>query len=561
MEIIIIAAVIILIFYLFRRVKVLNQLRTNGHILSLFLMIGLMMVTIICGLKGFSAKDFQNISISDRNFYILQMFFLNYSDSVGNNIWLDIARYAAAFFTIGALAIILENAMDYLVLVITGLRRDSVLIFGDNNYARLVHDRVWPKGILTRDNYIPTRGKVLLLGTDDENNTFFANNYSRLRKKDVYFKTENLPGLMVQPTNQKGCSAGMVKYFSLEELAVHVYWQKYPLIPDSHTVEEAKRVLHTPQDFHVAIIGNHPLLDELILYGTQLNIYNEASTITYHIFGNNQRFEKLHKNLDQLHVVAHPQEWYEYQEHQLDFFDRVIVIEQQQQLKLIHELHLLSANVVIHAFLPLGSQDMNLARMLYLDDRGGNITRADAITLFPWIAEACDVNRIIDEEWMDAAMSMNYYYGHHNLDASKKDLISDWMKLGSYHKYSSMFSASYSMKYKDVALELVKDPECKEKLRRLEHIRWDNYSYFFNWKAPEGDEMLHAVQRDIQEAQQTHNAQALTALQPELDGTQPRQKDWRWRLHSDLIPFDELSQEDQDKDDFLNWLTLYLTKH
>ena len=65
--------------------------------------------------------------------------------------------------------------------------------------------------------------------------------------------------------------------------------------------------------------------------------------------------------------------------------------------------------------------------------------------------------------------------------------------------------------------------EEKNKLQEIEHIRWCRYHLLNNWRKPEGDMIIDGVKKA---------------------------KDTEHKLHSDLVPYSELSKDDKEKDSY-----------
>lgn len=598
METLVVCVVVLVAMFLARVIKPLNEWRKKTKFVSAFVMVTLVVLAFVCGAIGFNAPEYDDLTWRDKNFNVLIMFFMNFSDPVGENNWLDISRFSAALFSVSAVFLVLEGLIDRAFMLLMGMSKKSVLIYGEGEVVNQLKEAVWPYGIVTEDKYVPVRGSVILLDSDDENMRFYAENENRLKGKNIYFRTENFPGLMVGAQGED--SFDSLRFFSFEEIAANLYWLKYPLCPECETLDEVKRMLDTKRDFKIAIIGNNTLMEELLLYGTQLNLYNEDSVVEYHIFGDNAEFAALHHQLDKLHIIVHEQEWFlddaGNPRENLREFDRVLVVTQENQAKLLHQIHLVDSDVITHVFVPFENSDVNMLQTLYTEDRGGMILRPGAVMLYPWMKEACTLENMLSKERLYAAMDLNYFYDiRGDWGSLSKEYNGEWIEkysklskaeqrrtradyeklvykawcgLSSYHKYSNLFSSTYAWKYRKVAKALAADEKYSMKIMRLEHMRWDNYNYFFNWKYSDVDGLLASIERDkhyvrgngaLSVADKEKQLAKLEKAYKETKGRTKdrRNKDWNWRLHEDLVPFDQLTDREARKDDFIEWLLRY----
>lgn len=533
MIVIIMITVAILWMLLSRRIRALSRIKDN-EVIKTFVLVGLFLIALITGVIGMNEPPFNKSSMADKSYWLLAMFVLNYTEELGLNVFLHISRYSAALFTTTAILNLTEKAVDYVYACAVAMDKKSVVLYGKNEYTRRIREELWTNSVEAGDKYIPTRGKIILLGSEEENLRFYSENRQRLSKLDVFIKTENLPGvsLVSEPENGK---SGSVKYFSMEELAALRYWKKYPVVTmDSfHEVESA---LESESIHRIAVIGSGPLVEELLLYGTQFNVYNEKAYCEYHIYLGNEKFVALHDALSSLHIVYHSKNWYEITQDEMSGFERVIIAGGENAMKAASEARLKYGAAAVHLILNIDKGQEEIIDSALTDDRGGKPEIKDPVVVFPVLTEACTAENILYEKYQKMAVDFNEFYGSKNPGS-----YNPWEKLSSYHKYSNIFSVYLTERYycsdepEEVLDKILKSPKLTDLCKRAEHVRWNNYNYFFNWKF----ESVEVINRDTKAGEKTST------------------KNWNLRLHYDLQPYDMLSSDTQESDNSLEWLCGY----
>lgn len=132
---------------------------------------------------------------------------------------------------------------------------------------------------------------------------------------------------------------------------------------------------------------------------------------------------------------------------------------------------------------------------------------------------------ILDDLLLDRAKAINLRYSHLYAGAAetKENREAEWAKLDAFTRESNISAADYHLVRLDMlaAMGLPASaeklpPDTMEILAELEHIRWCRYHYLNNW----------------------------TFGQPE-DG---RRKDPARRIHGDLVPYQNLTEAEREKD-------------
>ena len=241
----------------------------------------------------------------------------------------------------------------------------------------------------------------------------------------------------------------------------------------------------------IAFIGFGGVGENLLLYGLQMNIIDPAQHFEYHIFGDADEFRREHTELDKMapdEIFFHGEQEYEYSE--LSGFDRIIVCSSTREGGVIAQASKILSAVslpTIYIYAPKGDIVTNFF---------GNVRDV----CFGSAKETASIDIILNEKTMQAARAQHEYYRQQYGGVP-------WEQLDSFKRYSNVSSSDYMF-----TLERLMEKGVKfETLAELEHIRWCRYHYLNNWK--------YGKERDDVK-----------------------------RLHPDLIPFGELSEDAVRKD-------------
>lgn len=441
---------------------------------------------------------------------VLTMFFMNYDEKDTNGLVI-IAKYLAFFVAASAVFAIIKGIFGSVKWYIKGKNPQNTLVVGENRYAEALLCKLGKRGIGNEWKDLKTRGKVVLMGTDEENLQYLQeHNWLKKRSDDasvrVFMRSSKINGVLSQNGN--------IAFFSLEEIAARKYWKQHRVEnPDDETFYEKK-------DVTISIIGEGELLEELLLFGTQMNIYGKDYHIYYQIFGDNQEFEKTHRHHDQLGFVFFQGKWWQDADriNALRQSDRVIILDQKNSYQVFNHLLLAAPEIKeIHIFADEVFDDSKYAEIwknIVKDDRG--FKYQGKLVPFNWIQECCSEDLISDDIVFDA-IGCNEVYN------VRYDANYEWNQLSTYHKYSNIMASDFAILYQGLLFDgPVPSKETSRleylpKYGALEHARWRNYNYYFNWDVYENPPTLEA-------------------------------KDNQRRLHADLVPNEGLSQEVKMKD-------------
>lgn len=244
----------------------------------------------------------------------------------------------------------------------------------------------------------------------------------------------------------------------------------------------------------IALIGDAVLCDALLEQGLMVNIFSPDQQIAYHVWEPERRFEKLHLRTNEMTgmtgdtLCMHMSDWRE-ELGLLGTMDRVILCGDMHG-NLINGSILLDMvpNVNIHMY---ARQAESIKAFL----------NSDRVACFGQGEELLTREVIIKESLTHTAKQIHKHY------KERYQGLPAWEGLSIFQRRSNMSAASFF----PVIIKLKEEGVSLEVLTELEHIRWCRFYYMYNWQ---------------------HGAM----------------KDWNYRTHPSLVPYDELSREEKDKD-------------
>lgn len=416
----------------------------------------------------------------------LAMYFMNYGDPT-DSVWIQIARWSAPVATAGSLSLVFTAVGMFAKRVHAGCSKKSVAVFGNEAEKADLLRELGAKGV-PMDRTAVRAGCYILVGSEEDNLKFYEQNAGALNGKDVYLKCRSLP-------EQMSCDSHL-HLFSPEETAARLFWKEN--CPYKISTE-------TNHQFKIAILGFGKLGEELIIQGLQYNIFHPEQVIEYHIFGEDNGFTDIHPQLSEItdSIIFHGDPWYKAKDliHECQM---LIVVQQNEQLDLLQRLVKIFPHTLIHVF----SAQANGVSLL---------EKNSGIVGFDWQAKSMLPESIRGTNMHDLAKKLNLRYAHlySGVSENEKNMDSEWAKLDTFTRYSNISSANYY----DVCMHILNGRELtKERLAflgELEHIRWCRYHYLNNWK--------YGIPK---------NGEA---------------KDQKNRIHSLLVPYDQLAEENKEK--------------
>lgn len=455
---------------------------------KLFLVI-LPLILGMIGLWGMAGEP-----LLDALFNCVSMYVLNYGDPPAN-LFVELARWLAPITTVSGMMLALRAIRDQVYCLARCWTGDCVVIYGPADVGAQLVERLGRKAILGGDRLLPAH-RYILLGDDG---TAF-DRYRQIARSHPVAEVF----LQCADVRPQSISSPHLHLFSLEENAARLFWKEHSLYSLSAS--------HAHQ-LTIVLLGFGPLGENLLSYGLLDNIFHPDQRIEYHIFGGEDRFSCVHTQLDQLcdPVIFHTEPWWE----ALDLLHRSHLT-----LLLPQEAHASQAQELL---LAVPAQNL----VIFTDDSPtvDLLARDNDLETFSWLRQALDPSIILQDALLGQAKQINLHYAHlyNNTEETPAAREAAWAALDSFTRYSNISCADYH----DIRLDMLgvlnwpTDPaqltaDQIEQLAELEHIRWCRYHYLNNWRlgTPENG----------------------------------RRKDPERRLHTDLIPYQELDESSKEKD-------------
>ncbi len=442
-------------------------------------------VMVVSFLSGTVGQLIEGVSLIDSLYGSLVMFVLSYT-SGPTNILINIGRFGAAFFTLNAVLAIVGTFFMIVGDRIKGQRKDSMYVYGDSNISEeLMQTR---KNVIDgRNGFVPASNYVLV-GNEVDNLHFYVDHRDRLAERKVYLKTETLPGISLGHEH--------LRSFCLEELGAEEFWKKYSL------VEKAFNEDGSPAHLSIAIIGFNKLGEEILSHGLRACAFTD---VTWHIFGDTNRYRMLHANLDELDIHCYPEEWF----NELDIVknaDMIIVTSQNHQLNIIYDFFLVAADWKVHICSSFG--DSEEGKSIFLQHRSGSVPEENLI-FFDWRKAGGNLERLRQQETAESIKKDNL----------KKLIADEWENLDTFRRYAYLSL----LDFRDLKQKLVDtwgDKIDEDMIVRIMHRRMRNYYLINNWcyaEFPDPDD-------------------------PSADENNTL------RLHRGICPYDDLSPERKERE-------------
>ncbi len=457
-----------------------------------------------------------------------------------HNILLEIARWIGIIFLFGlvytALITVVENSMIW-----KRVRRDdAVAVHGEGVYMEQLLASLGKKGIRS-DNRLSFKApkQVIMFESDDATLDFFQAHSSQLQKADeVHLCLEMGSHISLEQNNVFLINTSEVKAIS--------YWREHFC-----TGRET-----------IAIIGEGQLAEAVLYWGLLTNIYDREGHFRYLVFGDHEKFQAMHPDLDSIlnqygsdTIEFIHEKWYR-STSLLSEADRIILCKSTWDNVSIAnsmcdagydaEIHLFTDSTNISALvdnkkcvLTGALHDDNIQEVLLMDDihKDGKLCHAAYM-----LGEKEDVSSLNYSQLAAYVTTEEFRKGFNKREGQyipgDPDSIGGWNSLDAFTRGSNYAAAMHdSLKYlllkehgidvkgmdsiqNETAYERL-DQAVKDELQEIEHIRWSRYHFLNNWKCPQGDIVI--------------------------DGKK-KVKDSARRLHTCLRPYSELSAKDNSKD-------------
>ena len=430
----------------------------------------------------------------DALFMSICLYALGVSDTPPN-LLVEIARWTAPIATAGGILALFVSLRERARNAARYRRGNSVAVYGPAAQQEAFLEKLGERGIPGGTQLVKAQ-QYVLLGAEEENLEFYRRNRAALSDREVY--------LLCSSVRPQAAPDARLRLFSAEEAAARLYWKQHCLYPTVKAHGFVEKIV---------LIGFGKLGEELLTCALQDNLFLPAQQIEYHVFGETVEFEATHPQLRCMEdrTVFHPEPWYQALP-LIEEAGRVLVLQQQDQTALVSALLLASLRPPICVF----AADAAAAELLSGQDR---------VTVYPWQEIALTPAYVLSDALWDAAKRINLRYasryGGAEETAENKEAL--WGQLDGFTRYSNISAADYHdiqvciLKAEQEPTEIARmTPERLEQFSELEHMRWCRYHWLNNWRW------------------------GIPA-----DGGR---KDPAGRLHRDLVPYRDLTEEEKEKD-------------
>ena len=403
------------------------------------------------------------------------------------NIYVEFARWMAPLATASGVILVIEAFGKKLSNWFKRFNKKNIVVYGNSVTSEMLLGNLAHRGIRPVDNkIIDAKKHVILFDTDEENIDFYTKNQNQLDGKRVYIHLNEMNQLSIKNPN--------LHVFSMTEIAARLFWRE-----EAIPFEKIERGV-----YRILIVGFEDLGQEVLKYGLLNNIFDPKQQIEYHIFGDVHSFFLWHRELDKMlpdQIIVHENSVFEERE-LIAQADRIVFCGDDR------ENMATASNILAYYNM---KQDVELYASIFDKDVLELIGTTDIIKPFASMEEICTRDYILNEKLnQDAIRTHNLY----NSNVTNPEWKVEWEDLSAFLRYSNISSADFNevrRRYIDYYADVFTRDELVDILTELEHIRWCRYHYMNNW-----------------------------VLGKEKDKIQ--------RTHPCLVPFEELSQEEIDKD-------------
>lgn len=443
----------------------------------------LLMLPLALGMLGFYEAG---ESFLQALYKCIGLYGMNYSDDPAN-LWLEVARWLAPLATASSIVMVVAAFRRHFRCYLARLTGKSVAVYGEGPEKAQLLKSLGLRGI-DMGEAAEKAHTYILMGREEENLSFYREN-PQLQKTDVYLKCSNLPA--------QASYHAKLHLFCPEETAARFFWKRH--CPYEICAQNGYQM-------DIVLLGFGKLGKEILISGLQSNIFHPDQQIRYHIFGSDDGFTKVYRQLDRISdpVIFHPELWQDSLE-LVEQAQLVLVVQQEKQLQLLADLTLALPRKAVHV-------------MVSQDDGAALLSRQYPIICYDWQCETLQLENIIGARLHDYAKRINLRYAHlyEGAEETDENQQRQWLALDTFTRYSNISAADYH----DIRRQMMgSEPlteEGLELLAELEHIRWCRYHFLNNWQYG-----------------QPENGKA---------------KDPENRIHQCLVSYSQLSEQDREKD-------------
>lgn len=428
----------------------------------------------------------------DAAYTTAQMFLFSYGLDY-KNIYIEIARWLAPLVTASGVILLTNRLSKYITNAFSYIRGDSVAVYGGENInlAKDLLEQLGKRGIDCSDQFVKAH-RYIIVGSEAENFSFLERYKKQLTNTIVYCKTSNLPAQSIAtPT---------IQLFSAEEITARLFWRE---------IFPYEAIMTQKKPYNIVIIGFEAMGQDLFSWGIQTLIFHKNQQVTYHIFGDNSGYKVRHPHLDAIHdqSIFYKNEWYDNLS-LIEEADLVLVTRETDQISLLQQILACTTRNSIYAF-------TSSTNYMYLIE---NLTRVIIVNKDKYISNP---QNILQDNLL--ACANHYAHLYTKVEETKENSWKEWQSLNAFTRYSFISQTDYhEIRLRILALRKIPlntdlwSDELMEEMAELEHIRWNRFHYINNWQ--------YGIPKSA------------------------RIKDSEKRIHRCLVPYDQLPDNDKEKE-------------
>lgn len=410
---------------------------------------GMVLLFVLPAIIGFAGYVRAGEELFDAAYLAIRMYLFD-ADSRKNNLMIEIARWVAPIFTVSGLAIMLKTAFAKVVDFFAGFATDAVAVYGDTEIKAIVAKNI-KHAINVDDNEAMDVGRhIIMFSTDEKGLEFYTKNKDKLNG-EVFMKIDKNDTFVVSLDN--------VKFFNPCEIIARSFWQEHDI----------SRVLDK-DELKIAIVGSDVLSRKILTYGLLNNIYSLTQKVEYHIWSDDNFFEKAHSDFVTMNgdkIVYHNNKCMR-RIFDIASADRIIITEAIDNEFLGEIVELTEGE--IYCFDPIGTFV--------------NVFDYKKIYSFGRYSEVLTEENIRTDKLYNFAKELNHQYALKYLKEGQTKIPTideAWDELNVFLKGSNIASADHH-KIRLIVMRKSGKTKVDDILAEMEHIRWCRYHYLNHWK-------------------------------------------------------------------------------
>lgn len=512
-----------------------NQYSLEQLVLQI-LMLASAAATLIFGFLGYGDKRY-NLNGTERFYYSILLLFAGPINEDSNS-FIYIAWYCGIIFAGSVWMTLLFHLFASIRRLLINAWGDSVVVFGNtrfseefisNNshtYLSSINSSTKKFGISERT----ARHILLMFNNDFDNLEFYHNHQKELSRKNVYIMLNSIDTTLIKR------ELPQVHFFSYPKMVARNFWREYPLYHDLYVKQKKK-----PVDYKIAIIGFSFMGEAIFDYGFTMNLIPNQPTIDYHLWDCRGTQYSEYCNMDTMNndkIIIHRENWIKNLALLKDM-NRIIICADDRHFEILQTLVFNRSkdnqSQKIFVYSPR-KVDLSFLLPSYLSQN---------VFTFGAYSDVLTYDNVIREKTLFLAKLFNYDYSitytklyqkpsNKNGKLSindKKNMEAAWNHLDRFTMESNISQADYYEIRQRIGFD---DPE-------LEHIRWCRFSFVNHWKTCNKDDVNNFY--FIDDVHEVNSSQEKASKTKKIK---------EYRLHALLIPFNQLTEEDQNKDSISN---------